>query len=81
MQNAGFELPRISVPRTSVNSAWPRPRAAGKLGYAMVVLRGIMRPTSQGKPWAGLGNRAGGEQQGLGLCRISYPGVTGRVEF
>src|SRR5215217_9490101 len=24
-----------------------------------------MRPTSRGKPWAGLGNRAGGERQGL----------------
>jgi len=39
----------------------------------MVVLRGIMRPTSWGKLWASLGNRAGGEQQGPGLCRM--PGV------
>jgi hypothetical protein len=31
----------------------------------MVVSWGIMRYTNQGKPWASLGNRAGGELQGL----------------
>src|SRR5215203_3098584 len=33
-----------------------------------------MRPTSRGKLWTSLGNRAGEEEQGPGLCRILYPG-------
>src|SRR5829696_6618525 len=63
MRDAGFELPRISVLRRSLNSAWPWARAAGTPGQAMVVSQGIMLPISRGKPWASLGNRAGGEQQ------------------
>src|SRR5215203_6041680 len=51
MRDAGYELPRIPVLRRSLNSAWPRTRAAGTLGQATVVFRGIMRPTNQGKPW------------------------------
>jgi hypothetical protein len=68
MRDAGYELPRISVLRRSLNSAWPRARAAVTLGQAMVVSQGIMRPTSRGKPGMSLGNRAGGEQQGRGYA-------------
>ena len=68
MQNAGFELPRISVLRSSLNSARPRARAAGTLGSAMVVLRSIMRPTSRGKSWTSLINRAGESSKGWGYA-------------
>ena len=39
MQNAGFELPRISVLRRSLNSAWPRAREAGTLEAVMNSIR------------------------------------------